>query len=60
MLKEVVQDVRGFVKQHSGVIYTVALVALADHFLLGGALRTRLQALIEKLLAKAEKSIGNE
>lgn len=57
MLKEIASDMREFIKQNRSVIYTVALVALVDHFVFEGAFRTRLKALVDKFLTKAEKAI---
>jgi hypothetical protein len=59
MLKEVAGDLREFVKQHRSVIYTVALVALVDHFCFNGALRGRIKTLLENMLSKAEAKINN-
>jgi hypothetical protein len=57
MLKEVSKDVKQFVSDNRNVVYTIALIVLVDHFLLGGKFRERLTAMCEKLLNKAEAKV---
>ena len=57
MFKEIVTDVRGFVREHRFVIYTVSVVFLIDHFFLHGMFRYRLKAIIEKIVGRVEKQI---
>jgi len=52
--KTVIAQMREYIKEYRNVIFTVAFVALADHFLFKGALRDRLKDLVENLLKKAE------
>lgn len=57
MVKELVTDVREFVKDNRSVVYTIAIIVLADQFLFKGAFRERLKAIVEKLLCKAEAKV---
>jgi len=56
-MNEMFRDLRNFIKEHRGVFYTVALVAVADHFLLDGQFREKLKGIIAKLLSKAENAL---
>lgn len=51
---------REYLNMHRDMIFTVALVFIADHYLLGGALKSRLQGLLEGILNKAETSLHKE
>ena len=57
MFQEIVSDVRSFFHQNRFVIYTVAVVFLADHFFFKGQFRDRLRATIEKMVCRCEKKI---
>lgn len=48
-----------FVSEHRNVIYTIALVVLADHFLFDGKFREKLKGLVDKMLCKAEKQLDS-
>lgn len=52
--KTMLSQMREYIKEYRTIIFTVAFVALADHFLFEGAFRTRLKTLVEGLLKKAE------
>lgn len=56
-MKEMLSDLRGYIREHKGVIYMVLLVVLVDHLFFKGALRGRIQGLAEKLLHKAEAKL---
>ncbi len=59
-MKEIINDLKKFVSEHRNIIYTVALVALADHFLFDGKFREKLKGLVDKMLNKAEKQLDNQ
>ncbi len=50
--------VRDYINKHRDVIFTLAVALLVDHFVLNGALRHRIQAVIEAALEKIEKALG--
>jgi hypothetical protein len=56
-MKQILEDVKGFVKEHRSVIYTVVFVLLVDHFFLDGKLVSRAKGILEKMLSGAEKKI---
>lgn len=59
-MKEILKDLGQFLKEHRTVIYTVALIALVDHFILGGKFRDKLKELAEKALTKAHKQLDDK
>lgn len=59
-MKGIIDDIRGYLNAHRDIIMTLAVVFLADHFLLKGALRERLQKAVESFLAKAEKKLTGD
>lgn len=52
--------VREYINKHRDVIFTLGVALLVDHFILNGALRHRIQRVIEAALAKIEKAFGVE
>lgn len=56
-MNEIVSDIRGFIKEHRSVIYTVAAIMLLDHFVFGGKFRERLHGMVERLLHNTEKKL---
>lgn len=58
-MKNIFDEVSAYLKAHRDLIFTLGLVFLADHFLLKGALKTRLQAVVSSVLDKAEKKLGD-
>ncbi len=59
-MKSIFDEVGSYLKAHRDLIMTLGLVFLADHFLLKGALKMRLQSAVGSLLAKAEKKLEAE
>jgi hypothetical protein len=55
-----VNMVREYLNKHRDVIFTLGCALLVDHFILGGALRTRIQKVVEAALARVEKALGVE
>lgn len=56
--KNMLNDLRSYVKDNRQLLYTIALVVALDHFLFNGAFRERIKGLVESLLSSAEKKIG--
>lgn len=56
----VMNSFRIYLDKHRDTIFTVALVFLADHYILKGALKERLRRLLEGLLTRAENSLHKE
>ena len=57
MLKEGVEDVKGFVKENRYVLYWVSLILLADHFIFGGEMRGKIQELFNSIINKVNAKI---
>lgn len=57
MFKEMVNDVRGFFHENRFVIYTIALIFLADHFFFKGQFRERIRSTMEKMLCRCEDKV---
>lgn len=55
--ESIVGELRAYFTKNSGVIFTVALVILADHFVFGGAFRDKLKSIVDSFLNKATKQI---
>jgi len=49
--------VKEYFEAHKDTVFTVALIVLLDHFILGGALRDKIKAMVEKLINGAEKKL---
>ena len=58
MLKGIIEDLRGYLKENREIVYTIALVLLIDQFVFEGAFRERLKALVAGFLRKAETKAG--
>lgn len=58
LFQEIKNDVTGFIKEHRGVIYFIALALLIDHFIFKGVFKARLQAMLESLIAKVETKVS--
>jgi hypothetical protein len=58
LFQEIKNDVTGFIREHRGVIYFIALALLIDHFIFKGVFKTRLQAMLESLIAKVENKVS--
>ena len=50
-------QVKEFIRSHRDVLFTILAVVLLDKYLLNGALRDRVQKLVEAILARAESLI---
>lgn len=50
--------VKEYMNKHRDIIFTLVGAMLVDHFLLHGALRKRIQAVVEAILFKVEKALG--
>jgi hypothetical protein len=51
-------SLKTYLENHKNIIFTIILALLADHFVFGGAFRERIKGTVDKLLAKADKQIG--
>lgn len=51
-------ELRGYIREHRNVLFTVVLVLLLDHLFFEGAMRERLKQLLSGMLTKAEGSLG--
>ena len=51
-------QVKEFIKNHRDIIFTIIAIALADKYLLNGALRSRLTKLVEAILSRAEAIVA--
>lgn len=56
-MKDIWQDIKGFLHDNRNIVYWIALAFLVDHFFLNGAFRARLNALVEKMIGRVEKQI---
>jgi hypothetical protein len=52
--KSMLDSVKNYVEKHKDMLFTIVLVVLIDHFLFGGALRSKIQTTLEGVLKKAE------
>lgn len=51
------REFKAFISEHRDLIFTVLLITLLDSFLLNGALRTRLESILQATLKKAEDKL---
>lgn len=51
---------KAYVQKHGDLIWTIVVVAIADHFLLKGALRTRIHEALDGFLAKMQGAKSEE
>ena len=58
MFSEVAKDVKSFVLEHRSILYFIAIALVADHLLFKDAFRTRLQSIVEKIIAKVEDKVS--
>ena len=58
MLTEITTDLKGYVRKHKDLIYTIILIALIDQYVFEGQFRERLRALVGKVLGKAEEKVN--
>lgn len=57
MFGEFKNDMQRYFREHKSLIYTLAMLYLADHFLLKGKLKAKLSELANRLLKTAEDKI---
>ena len=60
MLTEVRQDMVKFVREHKSVIYWVAVLLIADHFLFQGAFKEKLKNIMNNLVSKVETKLNSQ
>lgn len=53
-----VNMVREYLNKHRDIVFTLVIALLVDHFVLNGALRQRIQKVIEAALNRVEKALG--
>jgi len=58
MLKELLGDLRGYIRDNRDLIFSIAFVLVLDEFVFKGAFRERLKAVIEGVLKKVENKTG--
>lgn len=51
-------NMKNYLSKHSDIIFTVVLVMLADKFFFNGVFKNTLQGIVNKLLTRAEKEVG--
>lgn len=54
------QEVKSYMSEHRDIIFTLGLLFLADHFLLNGAIKTKLSAILSKTVDRLEKKVSAE
>lgn len=57
MLQEVASDIKGFIREHRGMLYFIIIALLVDHFVFAGAFKERLKALCENIVGKVEQKV---
>lgn len=50
--------IRDYLNRHKDILFTLVMALLIDHFVLGGALRQRIQKVVEAALERVEKTLG--
>lgn len=50
--------IREYINKHKDILLTLVVAIVADHLILDGALRTRIQRVIEAALTRIEKALG--
>ena len=60
LIKESVQDIRGFIKENRAVIYWISLILLADHFIFKGQFKTKLKSTFNALIDRVNASITKD
>ena len=60
LIKEGVQDIKGFIKENRAVIYWVSLILLADHFIFKGQFKTKLKSTFNALIDRVNASITKD
>lgn len=56
--KSMFRSFREYISRHSDIIFTVVLVMLADRWFFKGALKSSVQGLAHKLIAKADAKLS--
>lgn len=57
MVKEIQNDVRSFMRENKSVIYWMIILYCVDHYLFEGALKARLQKIVQNLVGKVEEKL---
>lgn len=57
MFKEIRTDVQVFIKEHKSVIYWTLLLYIVDYYCFDGALKGRLQKIVQNLVGKVESKL---
>lgn len=57
MFGEFKQDMKSFIKEHKGLIYSVILFYLVDHFCFDGKFKAKLQEIMHRLIGKVEDKL---
>jgi hypothetical protein len=52
-----VNEVKGYFKEHRDIIMTLLMVILVDHFVFEGVFREKLQNLVEGMINKVHKGL---
>ena len=60
LIKDGVEDVKGFVKENRYVLYWVSLILLADHFIFGGEMRGKIQTLFNSIIDTVNSKINGD
>lgn len=58
MITEVVKDLKQFVRDHKSTVYVIAILLIVDHFMFNGAMKEKLQSLMQNLIGKVEAKLN--
>ena len=58
MVKEVVQDLKSFIKDHKSTIYLIAVLLIVDHFVFNGSMKEKLKSMMQNLVGKVENKLN--
>lgn len=57
MFKELRNDMQAFIREHKSIIYWTLILYVVDHYCFDGALKGRLQNMIQRLVGKIETKL---
>lgn len=57
-MKDIINDIREFIKENRNIVYWLIVVILLDHFLFEGKFREKIKSVVEGCLNKVEKQIN--
>lgn len=57
-MKEIITDIREFIKENRNIVYWIIVVLLLDHFVFEGKFRKKVKSVVEGCLNKVEKQIN--